>query len=134
VGLLTVLADAGRVHDALRGYREVVDYFARTGNWTGTTLRKVADVLRRLGDNEPATVLDAAAEQAWSNAAVAPRGNRVVVRGAGNAVGERSGAGPVRGPPDPSPLYSPRRRASRPPGSSSGPILRERARSALSPR
>jgi hypothetical protein len=52
VGLLTVLADAGRVHDALRGYREVVDYFARTGNWTGTTLRKLADVLRRLGDNE----------------------------------------------------------------------------------
>jgi hypothetical protein len=73
VGLLTVLADAGRVHDALRGYREVIDYFARTGNWTHqwTTLRKLADVLRRLGDNEPATVLDAAAEQAWSNAAVA---------------------------------------------------------------
>jgi hypothetical protein len=66
VGLLTVLADAGRVHDALRGYREVIDYFARTGNWTHqwTTLRNLADLLRRLGDNEPATVLDAAADQA----------------------------------------------------------------------
>jgi hypothetical protein len=34
VGLLTMLADAGRVHDALCGCRDVIDYFARTGNWT----------------------------------------------------------------------------------------------------
>ena len=66
VGLLTVLADAGRVHDALRGYREVIDYFARTGNWPHqwTTLRNLADLLRRLGDSEPAALLDAAADQA----------------------------------------------------------------------
>jgi predicted ATPase/DNA-binding SARP family transcriptional activator len=66
VGLLTVLADAGRVHDALRGYRDVIGYFARTGNWTHlwATLRNLADLLRTLGDNEPATVLDAAADQA----------------------------------------------------------------------
>ncbi len=44
VGLLTVRTDAGRVHDALRGYRDVIDYFARTGNWTHqwVTLRNLA--------------------------------------------------------------------------------------------
>ena len=66
VGLLSVLADAGRVRDALRGYRDVVDYFARTGNWTHlwTTVRNLADLLRRLGDDGPATILDVAADQA----------------------------------------------------------------------
>jgi hypothetical protein len=66
VGLLTVLADAGRVGDALRGYRDVVDYFARTGNWTHLwpALRNLADLLRRIGDPDPAAVLDAAADQA----------------------------------------------------------------------
>jgi tetratricopeptide (TPR) repeat protein len=66
VGLLTVRAAAGRVDDALRGYREVIDYFARTGNWTHqwTTLRNLADLLRTLGDDEPAALLDAAADRA----------------------------------------------------------------------
>ena len=66
VGLLAVRATAGRVHDSLHGYREVIDYFARTGNWTHqwVTLRNLADLLRRLGDNEPAALLDAAADQA----------------------------------------------------------------------
>jgi predicted ATPase/DNA-binding SARP family transcriptional activator len=66
VGLLAVRARAGRVHDALRGFREVIDYFARTGNWTHqwATLRNLADLLRRLGDHEPAALLDAAADQA----------------------------------------------------------------------
>ena len=59
-------AAAGRIHDALRGYREVIDYFARTGNWTHqwTTLRNLAELLRRLGDDEPAGLLDAAADAA----------------------------------------------------------------------
>ena len=59
-------ATVGRVHDSLHGYREVIDYFARTGNWTHqwVTLRNLADLLRRLGDNEPAALLDAAADQA----------------------------------------------------------------------
>jgi len=59
VGLLTVLADTGRVHDALRGYLDVVDYFTRTGNWTHlwTSLRNLAQLLRRLGDHEPAALL-----------------------------------------------------------------------------
>jgi len=61
-----VQADAGRIDDALRGYREVIDYFARTGNWTHqwATLRNLADLLRRLGDDEPAALLDAAADSA----------------------------------------------------------------------
>jgi len=66
VGLLAVRAAAGRVQDSLRGYRQVIDYFARTGNWTHlwATLRNLADLLRRLGDHGPATILDAAADQA----------------------------------------------------------------------
>jgi hypothetical protein len=66
VGLLTMLADAERVADALRGYRDVVDYFARTGNWPHLwpALRNLADLLRSIGDPDPAAVLDAAANQA----------------------------------------------------------------------
>lgn len=74
VGLLTVRAAAGRVHDALRGYSDVVDYFERTGNWTHlwVTLRNLADLLRRLGDDEPAAVLEAAADRAPDAPAVGP--------------------------------------------------------------
>jgi predicted ATPase/DNA-binding SARP family transcriptional activator len=66
VGLLAAQAATGRATEALTGYREVVDYFARTGNWTHqwTTLRNLADLLRRLGDEEPADLLDAAADRA----------------------------------------------------------------------
>ena len=44
----------------------MIDYFARTGNWTHQwiTLRNLADLLRRLGDHEPATVLEATADRA----------------------------------------------------------------------
>lgn len=74
VGLLSVRADAGRVRDALLGYRDVIDYFARTGNWTHqwTTLRNLAALLRRLGDDQPAAVLLAAADQAPDAPAVGP--------------------------------------------------------------
>jgi tetratricopeptide (TPR) repeat protein len=74
VGLLTVRAAAGHVDDALRGYREVIDYFARTGNWTHlwTTLRNLADLLRTLGDDEPAALLVAAAEHAPDAPAAVP--------------------------------------------------------------
>ena len=66
VGLLAARARSGHAHDALRGYRDVIDYFARTGNWTHlwATLRNLADLLHRLGDDEPAALLDAAADQA----------------------------------------------------------------------
>jgi hypothetical protein len=66
VGLLAARADAGEIAEALTGYRQVVDYFARTGNWTHqwTTLRNLADLLRRLGDEHTAAQLDAAADGA----------------------------------------------------------------------
>jgi len=65
VGLVAARAAAGRAAEALVGYREVVDYFARTGNWTHqwTTLRNLADLLRRLGDEQPADLLDAASDR-----------------------------------------------------------------------
>ncbi|MDT0347943.1 BTAD domain-containing putative transcriptional regulator [Pseudonocardia charpentierae] len=64
VGLVALRGRAGRTADALRGYRDVVDYFARTGNWTHLwpALRNLADLLRRLGDPDDAAVLDSAAD------------------------------------------------------------------------
>jgi tetratricopeptide (TPR) repeat protein len=66
VGLLSARTRAGRVYDALRGFRDVVDYFERAGNWTHqwTTLRNLAELLRMLGDAEPAALIDAAADAA----------------------------------------------------------------------
>ncbi|MDN5931938.1 MAG: hypothetical protein L0I24_12890 [Pseudonocardia sp.] len=74
VGLLSVRAAAGRVREALSGYREVIDHWATAGNWTHqwTTLRNLADLLRRLGDPGPATLIDAAADQAPDAPAVTP--------------------------------------------------------------
>jgi predicted ATPase len=74
VGLLTVRAAAGRVGDALRGYREVIGYFARTGNWTHlwATLRDLAGLLRSLGDDDPAALLVAAAAEAPDAPAAVP--------------------------------------------------------------
>ncbi|MEU0368810.1 BTAD domain-containing putative transcriptional regulator [Streptomyces sp. NPDC006283] len=66
VGLQSVRAAAGRDQEALAGYRDVIAYFARNGNWTHlwTTLRNLADLLRRLGDEAPAALIDAAADRA----------------------------------------------------------------------
>lgn len=66
VGLLTVRTTAGRMPEALHGYRDVIDYWDRSGNWTQqwVTLRNLAELLRQLGDDEPAALLDAAAEHA----------------------------------------------------------------------
>jgi len=66
VGLLSALVRAGRTAGALRGYAEVVDEFARTGNWTHlwATLRNLAVLLRSLGDPETADVIDSAADRA----------------------------------------------------------------------
>lgn len=74
VGLLTVQAAAGRVQEALAGYRDVIEYFARTGNWTHqwATLRNLAGLLRRLGDHEPAELLHAAADAAPDAPAAGP--------------------------------------------------------------
>jgi hypothetical protein len=63
-GVATALAAGGRVEDALPAYRDVIEYFAVAGSWTQlwTTLRNLADLPRRLGDDEPAAVLAAAAD------------------------------------------------------------------------
>ncbi|TWF75887.1 putative ATPase [Pseudonocardia hierapolitana] len=87
VGLVTVRAAAGRTADALRGYRGIVEYFAQAGNWTQlwVTLRNLAALLRELGDEEPAVLLDAAADQA-PDAPPAARPSRLV---SGPAIGRR---------------------------------------------
>jgi predicted ATPase/DNA-binding SARP family transcriptional activator len=74
VGLLSVRAAAGHVDEALHGYRDVIDYFARTGNWTHlwTTLRNLADLLSTLGDDEGAALLVAAAQAAPDAPAAEP--------------------------------------------------------------
>jgi predicted ATPase/DNA-binding SARP family transcriptional activator len=73
VGLLAVRGRGPQPHEALAGYRETVDYFARTGNWTHlwATLRNLAELLRRLDDPEPAAVIEAAADRAPDAPAVA---------------------------------------------------------------
>lgn len=104
VGLLSVRAAAGRVHEALGGYRDVIDYFARNGNWTQlwVTLRNLADLLRRLGDDGPAALIEAAADQAPDAPAVdraggaeppartAPAAGRGAVLGAARQAIERN--------------------------------------------
>jgi tetratricopeptide (TPR) repeat protein len=81
VGLLSVRVAAGRIPEALAGYREVIDYFDRAGNWTHqwTTLRNLAGLLRRLGDDDTASLLQAAADVAPD----APADNRLGDAGPG---------------------------------------------------
>jgi predicted ATPase len=66
IGLFTLRAIDGREHEALAGYREVIELFARTGYWTHQwiALRNLAILLRRLGDVETAEVIEAAADVA----------------------------------------------------------------------
>ena len=73
VGLLSVRARAGQFQEALRGYRDVVEYFARNGGWTHlwTTLRNLAALLRRFGENDAAALIEAAADHAPDAPAVA---------------------------------------------------------------
>jgi tetratricopeptide (TPR) repeat protein len=66
VGLVTARARAGRIAEALEGYQELVDYWARTGGWIQqwTTLRNLAQLLRTIGDQETAVYLETAADHA----------------------------------------------------------------------
>jgi predicted ATPase/DNA-binding SARP family transcriptional activator len=66
VGLHTLRANAGQIEQALDGYRDLLEYWTRTGGWIQqwTTLRNLARLLRRLGDEETAAFLDAAADHA----------------------------------------------------------------------
>jgi hypothetical protein len=73
LGLAAVLGRGGRVDDTLRGYRDVVDYFAGTGSWSHlwTALCNLAELLRGLSDPD-AALLDAAADQADNPPGPAP--------------------------------------------------------------
>jgi len=72
VGLVSAYAAAGRVADALAGYRHLLDTWERSGAWTQqwTTLRNVADLLDRLGDTDTAARIRTAADHAPEAAAV----------------------------------------------------------------
>jgi predicted ATPase/DNA-binding SARP family transcriptional activator len=72
VGLSTVRAAAGRLTDALIGYRELIGYWERSGNWIQqwTTLRNLAGLLRTLDDHEAALLLEIAADRAPESSAV----------------------------------------------------------------
>ena len=93
VGLVTVLGNAGRVSDALRGYRDLLDYWDRSGNWTQqwVTLRNLSQLLRRLGDDAPASLLDAAAERAPDAPAIGPASDTTAhASGRANTIGAGS--------------------------------------------
>jgi tetratricopeptide (TPR) repeat protein len=66
LGLLTVRAAAGQVEEALAGFREVVEYFARNHDWTHqwVVLRNLAQLLERGGEPDQAAKLDAAIDAA----------------------------------------------------------------------
>ncbi len=66
VGLIAAWARTGRIQEALDGYRAVIDYFSRTGNWTHlwVTLRNLAELLRGLGESAAADRIAAAADRA----------------------------------------------------------------------
>ncbi|MEI5007289.1 hypothetical protein RB196_08025 [Streptomyces sp. PmtA] len=105
VGLLSLRARTGRVHEALGGYSEVIDYFARNGNWTHlwATLRNLAGLLRGLGDDETATLIETAADRAPDAPAVEGPGaaaleepGTAAPEGSGTAAAvEGSGAAPT---------------------------------------
>jgi tetratricopeptide (TPR) repeat protein len=79
IGLLSVRAGSGRVAEALAGYRELLDYWERTGGWVQqwTTLRNLARLLHTLGDDETALLLDAAADHAPDASAVVYGGESI---------------------------------------------------------
>jgi predicted ATPase/DNA-binding SARP family transcriptional activator len=66
VGLMTSRERAGRMAEALAGYRELIGYWERTGGWVQqwTTLRNLARLLGVLGDRATALRLVAAADAA----------------------------------------------------------------------
>ena len=77
VGLVTIRVEIGRLPEALRGYRDLIEYWDRSGNWTQqwVTMRNLAQLLRRLGEDEAAVLLDTAAEHAPDAPPVGIHGN-----------------------------------------------------------
>jgi predicted ATPase/DNA-binding SARP family transcriptional activator len=66
VGLVSWWTATGRTADALAGYRSLLDYWRRAGNWTQlwTTARNLAVLLAELGELETAALLLVAADEA----------------------------------------------------------------------
>jgi predicted ATPase/DNA-binding SARP family transcriptional activator len=87
VGLVAARSRGTRPREALPGYLEIIDYFARTANWTHlwTTLRNLAELLGRLGDAHASTSILAAAEQAPEAPAVIVS-SQTVARGSGDTL------------------------------------------------
>jgi predicted ATPase/DNA-binding SARP family transcriptional activator len=90
VGVLTLRANTGRINQALDGYRDLLEYWARTGAWTQqwTTLRNLARLLRSIGDQDIAVYLEAAADHAPDAPAVTEHGERRTA-GLADSVGSR---------------------------------------------
>ena len=90
VGLLTIFRSTGRHHEALRGYRDVLGYWQRAGNWIQVwiTVRNVAELLIELDDTETANTLLMAAERAPGAPAVGDSAwDQTIVEPGGAAAG-----------------------------------------------
>lgn len=77
VGRLSQLAKTGDTGQALGGYRDLIDYWDRTGSWVQqwTTLRNVADLLQHEGEADAATFLRTAAAAAPDAPSLTNAGN-----------------------------------------------------------
>jgi predicted ATPase/DNA-binding SARP family transcriptional activator len=73
VGLVSLLAREGDVREALTGFRWLLRYFSRSGNWTQqwTTVRNLAALLAQHGEAEVAALLLRCADAAAEGAAIA---------------------------------------------------------------
>lgn len=72
VGLVSLLAREGEVREALDGFRWLLRYFSRSGNWVQqwTTVRNLAPLLAQHGEPEVAAVLLHCADAASEGAAI----------------------------------------------------------------
>ena len=92
VSVASLLGRHGDSETALRSFGSIIDRWQRTGNWMQqwTTLRNLADLFVRLGDDEPAAILYGAAAGAQNVASVyGPEAERL--ERAEKALGERLG-------------------------------------------
>jgi tetratricopeptide (TPR) repeat protein len=99
IGLGTMRAIDGREHEALAGYRQVIDLFARTGYWTHQwiALRNLADLLRHLGDDESAELIETAADAAPDAPATPATSRQLTIPAPDHAPGAGHPSGPAPG-------------------------------------
>lgn len=89
--------------EAPDGYRDLIDYWERTGSWVQqwTTLRNLAQLLRALGDEETAALLDAARRPRSDAPAVVQvstdRGNAALRKSRGSRRLRRAGPPSISG-------------------------------------